>query len=265
MTDAATAADLMFRPASELADLVRAGEITARELVEASLSRIDALNPTYNAFIDVFHDEALLAADGDQRRRRPPARRRADRDQEQPPGRGQAPHVRLVVLRRLRAAVRLGRRRRGCARPARSSSARRTCPSSGSSPTTEPRRFGATRNPWDPARTTGGSSGGAAAAVAAGMVPIAHANDGGGSTRIPAACCGLVGLKAQRGRISAGAAPRLLVPRRRRRRLAHDARHRRRARRPRRPRARRRRLGDAVADAVREPGRARSRARCGSR
>jgi len=63
MTDAATAADLMFRPASELADLVRDGQITARELVEASLSRIDALNPVYNAFIDVFHDEALLAAD----------------------------------------------------------------------------------------------------------------------------------------------------------------------------------------------------------
>ena len=63
MTDAATAADLMFRPASELADLVRDGEVTARELVEAALSRIDALNPVYNAFIDVFHEEALLAAD----------------------------------------------------------------------------------------------------------------------------------------------------------------------------------------------------------
>ena len=81
---------------------------------------------------------------------------------------------------------------------------RTASPEFGIVPVTESRRFGPTRNPWDTGRTPGGSSGGSGAAVASGMVPVAHASDGGGSIRIPASCCGLVGLKASRGRISRG-------------------------------------------------------------
>ncbi len=194
-------ADLLFRPASELAGLVRSGELSARELVQASLDRIEALDPMLNAFVDVYADDALAAADevgaGDERpfagvpiaikNNRAIAGKRLTFAAEFF-GDWPAPYDHNVV-RRLKAAgfVVVGST---------------TLPEWGILPWTNTKRFGPTRNPWDPARTSGGSSGGSATAVAAGMVPIAHANDGGGSTRIPAACCGLVGLKPQRGRIS---------------------------------------------------------------
>jgi amidase len=196
-----SAPDLLFRPALELAELVRSGELRARELVEASLRRIDEVNPELNAFVDVFHDEALAAAEavhpGDERpfagvpiavkNNRAMAGHRLTYGADLM-GDWMAPYDHNVV-RRLKAAgfIVVGTT---------------TLPEFGILPWTYTKRFGATRNPWDPARTSGGSSGGSGAAVAAGMVPVAHANDGGGSTRIPAACCGLVGLKPQRNRIS---------------------------------------------------------------
>jgi amidase len=191
----------MFRPVTELAALVRGGELSARELVTAALERIDALQPAVNAFVDVDHEGALAAAGaigpGDERPFAgvPVAMKnnRAVRGLRLTVG-AELTGDRVAeddhnVTRRLRDAgfVIVGT----------------TClPEWGIMAVTETRRFGPTRNPWDLERTPGGSSGGSAAAVAAGMVPIASANDGGGSTRIPAACCGLVGLKPQRGRIS---------------------------------------------------------------
>jgi amidase len=191
----------MFAPVTELAALVRSGELSARELVDASLARIDALQPVVNAFVDVDHERARAAADaiapGDERpfagvpiavkNSRAVAGLRLTLGAEFTGD--HVPHHDHSVIRRLRAAgfVIVGT----------------TCvPEWEIAPVTEGRRLGPTRNPWDLDRTPGGSSGGSAAAVAAGMVPIATATDGGGSTRIPAACCGLVGLKPQRGRIS---------------------------------------------------------------
>ena len=195
--------ELLFRPATELASMVRSGECSARELVAASLHRIDALQSTINAFTHIAYDSAIRNADeiarGDERPfagvpiaikdNRPVAGMPltvgsdlfgdyiAERDS--------------FLVRRLRRAgfVIVGKT---------------ALSEMAILPTTETRRFGPTRNPWRLDRTPGGSSGGSAAAVAAGMVPVAHGNDGGGSIRIPASCCGVVGLKAARGRISVG-------------------------------------------------------------
>jgi amidase len=193
--------DLMFRSAIELAGMVRSGEVSARELVRCSLDRIEELNPTLNAFVQVDGERALATA-GDLRAgdERPFAgvpiaikNNRSVKDLRLTHGCSLlADYVSDYdhnVTRRLRDAgfVIVGTT---------------TLPEFGILPVTEARLFGPTRNPWDLQRTPGGSSGGAAAAVTAGIVPVAHGNDGGGSIRIPAACCGLVGLKPSRGRIS---------------------------------------------------------------
>ncbi|HEY8584789.1 MAG TPA: amidase [Capillimicrobium sp.] len=196
-------ADLMFRPVGELADLVRRGEVASSELVELSVSRIEALDPQLDAFIDVDAERALADAaavsPGDER----PFAGVPIAIKNNRPAAGWRytlacdlmgdfrPDFDHVVVRRLKAAgfVVVGTT---------------NLPEYGIQPVSEPRRFPASRNPWDRERTPGGSSGGSGAAVAAGMVPIAHANDGGGSIRIPAACCGLVGLKPQRMRVPLG-------------------------------------------------------------
>ncbi|MGI8557820.1 MAG: amidase [Solirubrobacteraceae bacterium] len=192
---------LMFHPVGELAALVRLGECSARELVEHSLARIEELNPQLNAFAQIDAEGALAAADTVMRGDERPFAGVPIAIKNNRPVQGLrytmgAPLLRDHIaqedhslVRRLRAAgfIVVGTT---------------TLPEYGILPVSEAQLFGPTRNPWDPSRTPGGSSGGSAAAVAAGMVPIAHGNDGGGSTRIPAACCGLVGLKPQRGRIS---------------------------------------------------------------
>jgi amidase len=193
--------DLMFAPAIELAGMVRSGEVSARELVELSLARIEELNPELNAFVEVDGERALATADGIR------------------PG-DERPFAGIPVAIKNNRAVDGLRLTNGCAlmseyvadhdhnvtRRLREAGfviiGSTTLPEYGILPVSEARIFGPTRNPWDLQRTPGGSSGGAAAAVAAGMVPVAHGNDGGGSIRIPAACCGLVGLKPARGRVS---------------------------------------------------------------
>jgi amidase len=196
-------ATLMLKPVSELAALVRGGEITAREVVSVALDRIETLDDRVNAFVEVDAEGALEAADkiepGDER---PFAGVPIAIKANTPVAgmcmnfgskflEGHRPSHSAYLVRRLREAgfVVIGVT---------------NMPEFGLLPTTEPRHTGTTRNPWDLERTPGGSSGGSAAAVAAGMLPVAHGNDGAGSLRIPAACCGLVGLKPSRGRVSRG-------------------------------------------------------------
>ena len=184
-----------------LAELVRGREVTPSELVDDCIARIEARNPSVNAVIVKLYDQARAAAKAG------PSgpfagvpfllKDLAANLAGVPTGAGNAtlahiPSVRdSEIVRRYKAAglIVVGKA---------------NTPEFGLAPVTEPKAFGPTRNPWDLTRTPGGSSGGSAAAVAARMAPMAHATDGGGSIRIPASCCGLVGLKPTRGRTPSG-------------------------------------------------------------
>ena len=195
--------DLAFAGLARQAGLIRNGEVSSRELVELYLERIERLDPELNSYRVVMAERALAEADqahasrGD--RERPllgvPI---AVKDNVDVAGEvtthgtsayGRHANADAEIVKRLRAVggVILGKT---------------LLPELAVYPWTESATFGVTRNPWDPTVTTGGSSGGSAAAVAAGLAAAGMATDGGGSIRIPAACCGLFGLKPQRGRVS---------------------------------------------------------------
>ncbi len=187
-----------------LADLVRRKEVKPIELVEAAIQRIERLNPKLNAVVLPLYDRARSQA-------------REEGQIPAGPFRG-VPYLIKDILAACAGAPLTS----GCAflrnyipnhdselicrlkRAGLIILGKTNTPELGLLATTEPRLFGPTRNPWNMERTAGGSSGGACAAVASGMVPMAHANDGGGSIRIPASCCGVFGLKPTRGRISLG-------------------------------------------------------------
>ena len=180
------------------ADLVRRKEVTPAELLEAAIARAEAANPALNAIITRLYDEAraaiaaglpsgpftgvpyLLKDLGALYTGAPTSYGSALFDGNI------ADHDSEITARMKRAGLVIF--------------GKTNTPEMGLSPSTEPKRFGATKNPWNLAYSAGGSSGGAAAAVASGIVPMAHATDGGGSIRIPASCCGLFGMKPTRAR-----------------------------------------------------------------
>lgn len=192
--------ELAFAGPAALAEKVRSCEVTPRELVELYLRRIEALDPRLNAFRTILAEQALAEADGALESRGPLAGVPIAIKDEMPlAGQVAAKGSRSFgppapadaeAIRRLRAAgaIPIGIT---------------NVPELMIFPWTASDANGVTRNPWNTERTPGGSSGGSAAAVAAGMAAAATGSDGGGSIRIPAACCGLVGMKPTRGRVSA--------------------------------------------------------------
>ncbi len=190
--------ELMRKSVVEQAELVRRGEVSAPELVDAAIAAVEKLNPALNAVVHPMFDHARAAVKnlrGDEPFSGVPMLLKDVLAEHEgwPITEGSrflegfvSPRDSELVARYKRAGfIPIGRT---------------NSPEFASKPTTEPTFYGPTRNPWDTTRSPGGSSGGSGAAVAAGMVALAHANDGGGSTRIPASVCGLVGLKGTRGR-----------------------------------------------------------------
>ena len=198
------ATELAFAGADRQVALLRAGEVSARELVEVYLERINRLNPVLNAYRSVYTEQARAQADAVQPR--------ISAGEEQPLlgvpvaikddtdvagditacgsvayGERKTQDAGFVARLRAAGAIVLGKTQ---------------VPALTHSPYTESLAFGATRNPWDLSRTPGGSSGGSGAALAAGLAGLASGSDGGGSIRIPATWCGLFGIKPQRGRVS---------------------------------------------------------------
>jgi amidase len=180
-----------------LADRIKRRELSSEEVVSAAIARAQAVNPTLNALVCDSYDTALARA-----RAGVPGRfgglptfiKDTDSVEGMPLAMGSTafpstPHHKSSGYVRQMLATGLV------------SLGKTTLPELGLTATTESLATGPTRNPWNTGHSTGGSSGGSAAMVAAGVVPIAHANDGGGSIRIPASCCGLVGLKPSRGRL----------------------------------------------------------------
>jgi amidase len=196
--------DLAGLDATAQAQLVRDGEVSAEELTRAAIERAERLNPVLNAIIHPLYEQGLEAARGEL----PDGPFRGVPFLFKDLGAGLAGQPLYMGMKALKEAdfrlpvdTFLGARFRDAGLVP---IGKTNTPELGILPTTEPDIYGPTHNPWDLDRTPGGSSGGSAAAVAAGIVPIAHANDGGGSIRIPASCCGLVGLKPSRGRTSMG-------------------------------------------------------------
>ena len=196
--------DLGRMDATAQAELVRSGRASAAELVDAAIERAERVNPVINAIIHELYDEAREQAAGDL----PDGPFRGVPFLLKDLGAGlagQPYHMGMQVLKdagfRLPMDTYLGARFRDAGFV---TIGKTNTPELGILPTTEPRAYGATRNPWKLDHTPGGSSGGSGAAVAAGIVPVAHANDGGGSIRIPASHNGLVGLKPTRQRTTQG-------------------------------------------------------------
>ena len=181
-----------------LAGLVRRGDVSPAELLDVAISRVEARNPELNAVVTRLYDQARAAiaaglADGPFTGVPYLLKDLGAHYAGAVTSFGSALFKDFVVDHDSEITARL--RRAGLVIFGKTNT-----PELGLTASTEPRLFGPTRNPWKLTHSAGGSSGGSAAAVAAGMVPMAHATDGGGSIRIPASCCGLFGLKPTRAR-----------------------------------------------------------------